>query len=1347
MALPPPPSGFRPDPLETVNAWGVKITNGFRTPADTERIRRQGYKPAKNSLHLDADAIDLTPGDSGLTMGQLYGKVSREIAAAWPGARVFNEGHHVHVQLPGWGGAPGLPEPSAGFAREGSAPEPSSEAPQMTVGGARRTGGEFVQDDFSRQIAGMVQAQKPIPDILAFAEQQGRPFSPELQAQLIEAHRRAGAPGARVQGGYQASASQASLSAHNPTLAERLGDTAGDAVGSVFGDARYGARFGNKVEGLLDWTTVGDVDAYRAYGEAQDRAVTEGRYLDAFGNMVGQDLSAMGILPVVGHIRKGGKAITQGAESLAERIFRREAGAAPDGARGVAAAGGEAAPSAGRVVDRIDVGNLPPPPKGFVPEADPALGKVRPLDQQASPEEIAAAARNVRPEDVTPVRNVIDGPEELERIGDGRPLLPAPDERKALEMRRVRNAAGKEVGYRGPLDAEAFLRSRGGLREEAGELRHIGITNNKPRPDNSQEGRLGRILDNQRGLTLDEAGEALWEAGYFRERPTTADVVDMLRESRLGRPLYLDNDLDEVARFDEAQAQRFDVEAAEQRGAPLADDIGEPAGFDDLAKREPDATAYEDLPRVGGTVANINLDKMETRGDIRRALQNVEVRFGGFDAARRGKVTQAETSALASELNMTADDLLKRRRGQALNAEQALQARRILARSADELVTLASKASGGSEADLVAFQKALLRHAAIQEQVTGATAEAGRALSSFKILARSRDHNERILKAVIEGQGGRGRIEDVAEAILDLQKDPSKLNAFALAASKPKLRDKLTEYWINSLLSGPQTHAVNFVSNTITQLGQIPEHIVAAGIGSVRRAVGKGQDSVLFSEAGARAVGMVSGVKRGLLNGVRAFRTETPSDMMNKAEQLQQRAISGTKGKIIRIPTRALMGADEIFKGMARQSAMDGMAMRIAYREGKRGAELRKRAAELAATPTPEMVEEAFDYARYVTFQRPSGWIGSGIMHWKQKAPVLTLVIPFVRTPGNLIKYSLERSPVAPLLSDWRKDFMAGGAKRDLAISRAVVGSGIGALVASWAAEGKISGGTPPDRSAGKLKRADGWQPYSIKIGDEWVSYQRLDPYATIFGLASELATKGDHMTPAQQEKHAAFMVGSILRQLESKSWISGFVDLIKGVEGLARGQTSAAQNWVDRTVGSIAVPTGVSQAARLVDPVQREAADIEGVPDWADSSVSRVISRIPGASDSLPAKRDVWGREITSEGGAGPDVLSPLWVSREKNDPVNKEMLRLGARFGDLDKVVGGVRSTPEQHNAYQEMAGRYTYEAIAEAMVNPEWENLSDAERLDWVDEIKRDARAAARDELGLGIPPPPPGFSLVQ
>ncbi|MGE0774268.1 MAG: hypothetical protein AB7L36_04400, partial [Sphingomonadaceae bacterium] len=553
---------------------------------------------------------------------------------------------------------------------------------------------------------------------------------------------------------------------------------------------------------------------------------------------------------------------------------------------------------------------------------DPRLGRVRRLMDQATPAQMAATANRVTPEGMVPIpRNEVESLDEAMRANPGsvRPL-PAPDERAALPS--YKPAPNLPV-RRDPMDLVSFLRSQGGLRDQGGELSHMGI-DNKPRDMEfaKSEGFLGPLVSDA-GRNLDDAAQAAWERGYFPdmpERPTVAEFLDALGGTYRGGAgrVFHPDDFEAIDAYRGAQSQRLAVEKAEADGSPLAERIGQPATLDDLDANQPPATAYEDLPRTGGKAGNIVLDRLETKEDIQRALMNTDAVVGGFDAARRGKVSHAETEALARELNMTADDLLRRRKGQALNAEQALAARSILAKSGDELVAMANKAVGGSDEDLASFRRAWLRHVAIQEQVSGATAEAGRALSQFRMAASSRLPRGRVLKELLGGADGRNDLENAAKAILDLQRvtnDPAKVNAYAMKAANPAFKDKLIELWYNSLLSGPQTHAVNILSNSMTAALQLPEHAAASMVGAARRAFSAGEiDRVMGSEIGARTVGLMQGTREGLRAFARTARTGQVLDPMTKVEAAEREAISGLKGKVLRIPTRMLSAEDELFK-------------------------------------------------------------------------------------------------------------------------------------------------------------------------------------------------------------------------------------------------------------------------------------------------------------------------------------------------------------------------------------------------------------------------------------------------
>ncbi len=999
--------------------------------------------------------------------------------------------------------------------------------------------------------------------------------------------------------------------------------------------------------------------------------------------------------------------------------------------------------------------DVPPPPPGFT--AQP-----RSIIEPYTDAERLSAAGRVQPRDVLPLpSNAVDGLDEAARIERGRfDPVRAPNEAKALGPRSIPHArTGNSVSVRGPLDLSSWLRMEGGLRPVSGELEHLGITN-APRKGMEMTGgdRLGPLVAPD-GMSYDDAAERAWEAGFFpdhAERPTISEFLDTLDATHSGRSrAFRPDDLHEIEAYYGAQQQRYDVERAQDAGAPLTNDRAEPVGLDDLDRNAPPVAAYEEwgenAPNLAG---NIRLDKLNSPQEIKRALLQTERVTGGFDAARRGRITQAETVSLARDLGMTADDLLRRRKGQAFNAEEALAARQILARSSTDLVNMAKRIArtdnAGDELE-AAFREAWLRHAAIQEQVAGMTAEAGRLLAQFRQVADS-SATDRVLPSLAGIGGNRARIKDVAEKIVELENvgtTPAGINQFALKSLLPKWQDRAVELYINSLLSGPQTHATNILSNTLTALAQIPEHAAAAGIGAVRRVL-PGQansERVLFSEVGSRATGMIAGAKEGMRAAARSFLTDDAADA---AKVEQPAAIPGKLGQFIRTPTRLLTAEDELFKGMARRMELHGLALRQADKEGLTGKAARDRAADLVLNPPDDMLMRANDYARYLTFQTPldPGSIAAGFSKGTQRKPLLKLIVPFVRTPMNLLKFAAERSPAAALMSSWRRDVAAGGARRDLAVARAMVGTGIGAALYEMAADGHITGGGPADPRERALMLANGWQPYSFKVGDRYYSYARLDPFSTTIGTAADLHELSSAFSDEEQAGSFTKLGAAILNNLSAKTWLSGISGLVEAINDPQRNLDS----FMSRMAGGIAVPALVAQVARTSDPILREAR----------GPIDRIRSRIPVETEKLFPRRDVFGQPVQTEGGLGPDILSPVWTSTARNDPTLDRLIAAGAPISPPQRTykAGGksVKWTPEQYDRLQEVTGQLAKPLLGSLTQGPGWSTMPRDDQQDAVRKVMKDVRKEARGVVlrqrrGLfgapmagDVPPPPPGFAAV-
>jgi hypothetical protein len=722
-------------------------------------------------------------------------------------------------------------------------------------------------------------------------------------------------------------------------------------------------------------------------------------------------------------------------------------------------------------------------------------------------------------------------------------------------------------------------------------------------------------------------------------------------------------------------------------------------------------------------VGNIRLSNLNSEQDIARVLETARAAGGDFVEARRGTQTFDDIEALAADLDMTADTLIKRRAGQAFNAEEIRRARGLLVASAervDDLARQIDEAVEPGDALNTDFREAILRHVAIQEQVAGISAEAGRALGAMRMLANSDNITPEMLASVL---GGGMDVKGAARAIRQAGTRNPKARARAIkAAIKPTFTDMLVEYWYNSILSGPATHIVNVLSNTLTALNQLPEFAAAAAIGGARRALNIGpSERVLGTEVGQRAVGMVSGAVEGARAFADTLATGNVSDGVTKMEVAQQRAIPGVLGTVVRTPGRFLAAEDELFKAIARRMQINGLATRIAHQEGLRGEAAVARAAELSANPTKEMMDEADNYARYITFQDPMGRIGRGVMQVTSGAPILKLVVPFVRTPINLMKQTVERSPFAFVLKSWREDVRAGGVRGDLALAKAAVGSGYGLAIALAAQQGNITGAAPTDRAEREALLATGWQPFSLKIGDNYYSYRRLDPLGTLVGIA---ATMGQpHLFAGEREGAEKRFVVGFLAMLSDKTFMSGISDLVAAVDDPSGRRAEA---YINRLMGSVLVPfsAAVSQTAKALDPTSRMA---ENIPDV-------LRSRIPGMSQDLPARYDVLGREMrTSPGGF--EAFSPVTRAPVRDDPVANMILESGVRITPPNRTIKGTRLSAEAYSQYQAEAGAQIRNNMAWYMENPQvWNSMSKEER---AEETKRQvdrARETARQNLGL-------------
>ena len=741
-------------------------------------------------------------------------------------------------------------------------------------------------------------------------------------------------------------------------------------------------------------------------------------------------------------------------------------------------------------------------------------------------------------------------------------------------------------------------------------------------------------------------------------------------------------------------------------------------GFADPFGDELKAADAEDF------AGNINLKKLNTTDDIKDLLRKVSNEMGGFIAERRGVRSHQMTKDLAFEMGMTEAELLKRQTGDAWNAESLEAARMILLKSAESVLAMAETAKTTDSLSVLAeVIKKYNRHRAIQEQVAGLKAEAGRSLNILKTMVGV-DPLQRI-DAVLSGVKGRKTSfgakvkgdEAMARELVDMITglgDPAQISNFIAQSYKITIWDKIRELWINMLLSGPRTHATNILSNTLTALWQVPETAVAATIGAFH-----GGEKVQAAEATARLIGIIEGAKEGAIAAAHVLKTGEPPDVISKIEQHQQKAIGGMTGTIVRIPGVLLQAEDQVFKAMSYRAEINALAVRMAISEGRTGKGLAARIAELRANPSMKMKSAAHESALYNTFQNKLGPIGQMIQNLREAIPGAWIILPFLRTPANIIKYAAERTPFGLAMKPVRDNLrgLNGNVARDTQLARLALGTALMAATVSLVAAGMVSGSGPDDPDEKNMLRETGWQPYSIKIGGKWYSYQRLDPLAFVIGITADMFHLGSELPDYQADKIASLIIGSITNNVLDKTWLSGLSDFINAIQEPGR----FGAGYVRRLAGS-AVPALVAQTAQVIDPNLREARTI----------VDTIKSRVPYMSQSLLPRRNVFGEEIKRQGALGPDILSPIFTSQVKDNPAAAEMLALKYYPSMPTRDVNGHRLSSEQYDRYAELAGKLATEQVNKIIATDTWNNRSDDKKIDKIKDIFEEARRIARVKL---------------
>lgn len=696
------------------------------------------------------------------------------------------------------------------------------------------------------------------------------------------------------------------------------------------------------------------------------------------------------------------------------------------------------------------------------------------------------------------------------------------------------------------------------------------------------------------------------------------------------------------------------------------------------------------------------------------------------------------------------------------SAPEVLAAREAIVKSANRIAQLSRKAADGTltERDEYFLMAEMARNAAMQEALAGVRANAARIVNSFKITVESdeafadsiRNMMSRVNNDVISNpENRRLLIEELAQRA----DNPEAINRISRDAFKAKAEDYMFRAWYNMLLSAPGTHEVNFLGTGANFIYDLLENTGAAILGQGKRFTNA--DRVRAREVAYRVWGALRAISTANTwrNAGRSFDTGLTGNMPNSKME-NSNVYTGNDKKIKAIsyvlesPTRALASEDEWWRGVIQLSNLYGLAVRNAGNKGLKGKAFWNEVNRLIDNPTKEMVDQTNNYTQTLQFLDKPSKIAQGLINLqtpKKNDSILTRVgrgllkvaVPFVRTPDALIRTAIRRSGfLSPLERVQIAEWQAGGAARDKAKARMIMGSALAFYVSSQVYAGNITGNGPE-----RFDEQQNWlgthQPNSIKIGDQWYSIQGLEPVSTNITAIASLVERyrAGEINEDDYAKSAISAAHALASTLIDNSYAENLLNLVDVFSADPQKAENAITNFFVGIGASATVPAILRSYTQSEDPAIR---DTTGDGTFGSRLEGRISSGVPGLSEQLPQKYDVYGRPMSKESY---DPAGRLRQKDVETDPTVIELERLREVYGKA--LVGppkktGIsvngeeprRLTAEEFQAYQQLSGYWIVESVREEMATPEWETLTDEERIELVNDIKRDMRANAREYL---------------
>lgn len=453
---------------------------------------------------------------------------------------------------------------------------------------------------------------------------------------------------------------------------------------------------------------------------------------------------------------------------------------------------------------------------------------------------------------------------------------------------------------------------------------------------------------------------------------------------------------------------------------------------------------------------------------------------------------------------------------------------------------------------------------------------------------------------------------------------------------KPKFSEIIDEYRYINLLSSPRTHIVNSFSNLLQGSVVSPATKLYSGIiDNVASGIGGKAQQHYISEVPAYYRGFFNATGDAVRGAFDALKGQS-----NISRPDLSRIPTGSKILApFQIIPRALEAGDIFFRTLIKAGEKEAL-MTKALKQGK----------ELDGAALAKIDQDSIDNASYYVFRQaldPSnktgqGKILSGIdkltnsIYNFRNVPGVKWFIPFVQTPMNILKQGLEYSPLGV-------STLPGNIKKTEQIAKAMLGSTVMLGAAYIAQKGDSTWDIPKDTRQKELFYASGRQPFSLKIGDTWVSYSKLGPLAYPMAMAAAMRYYHEQsptaLTDTELQKMGKVLAGTA-QFFSGQSYVEGIKDIVDVVQGNTGSAAATLANIPSQLVPLASLQRWI---ANIVDPIYRKTEKGLSI----QSIIENIQKGIPVASKGLEPYKTPTGKPSERQ---MPELqaISPVGLTKE---------------------------------------------------------------------------------------------------